>query len=160
MLMAISWKTSVLPLISLSLQTLRMIYKTWANEYMTSARNTGWRSAYQKPKLWYSPMNTYFKTNIKLDDISLDQANRFKYLGVTITPSNDSTSEIKSRLLLASTALGKLQKVWSDKDITLSTKLRLLNALVYPVLLYGSEIYTIKKNETRSFWDALLQKGS
>ena len=59
----------------------------------------------------------------------------------------DSTSEIKSRLLLALTALGKLQKVWSDKDITLSTKLCLLNALVYPVLLYGSEIWTIKKND-------------
>ena len=87
--------------------------------------------------------------NIKLDNTSLDQVNRFKYLGVTLTPSNDSTSEIKSRLLLASTALGKLQKVWSDKDITLSTKLRLLNALVYPVLLYGSEISTIKKNDLK-----------
>ena len=84
------------------------------------------------------------QVNIKLDDTSLDQVNRFKYLGVTLTPSNDSTSEIKSRLLLASTALGKLQKVWSDKDITLSTKLRLLNVLVYPVLLCGSEIWTIK----------------
>ena len=74
------------------------------------------------------------QVNIKLDDTSLD-------LGVTLTPSNDSTSEIKSRLLLASTALGKLQKVWSDKNITLSTmstKLRLLNALVYPVLLATS----------------------
>ena len=40
---------------------------------------------------------------------------------------------------------GNYIKVWSDKDITLSTKLRLLNALVYPVLLYGSEIWTIKK---------------
>ena len=89
------------------------------------------------------------QVNIKLDDTPLDQVNRFKYLGVTLTPSNDSTSEIKSRLLLASTALGKLQKVWSDKDITLSTKLRLLNALVYPVLLYGSEIWTIKKNDLK-----------
>ena len=89
------------------------------------------------------------QVNIKLDDASLDQVNRFKYLRVTLTPSNDSTSEIKSRLLLASTALGKLQKVWSDKDITLSTKLCLLNVLVYPVLLYGSEIWTIKKNDLK-----------
>ena len=75
--------------------------------------------------------------------------NRFKYLGVTLAPSNVSTSKIKSRLLPASTVLGKLQKVWSDKDITLSTKLHLLNALVYPVLLYGSEIWTIKKNDLK-----------
>ena len=89
------------------------------------------------------------QVNIKLDDTSLDQVNQFKYLGVTLTPSNDSTSEIKSRLLLVSTALGKLHKVWSDKDITLFTKLRLLNALVHPVLLYGSEIWTIKKNDLK-----------
>ena len=50
-----------LPMTSLSLQTLRMIYKPWSNEYMMSARNTAWRSAYQKPKLWYSPMKINFK---------------------------------------------------------------------------------------------------
>ena len=57
----INWKTSVLPMTSLSLQTLRMIYKPWSNEYMMSAINTGWRSAYQKPKIWYSPMKINFK---------------------------------------------------------------------------------------------------
>ena len=86
---------------------------------------------------------------MKINFTSLDQVNRFKYLRVTLTTSNDSTSEIKSRLLLALTALMKLQKVWSDKNITLSTKLSLLNALVYPVLLYGSEIWTIKKNDLK-----------
>ena len=55
------------------------------------------------------------QVNMKLDDTSLDQVNRFKYLGVILTQSNDPTSEIKSRLLLASTALGKLQKVWNDR---------------------------------------------
>ena len=44
---------------------------------------------------------------------------------------------------------GNYRKSWSDKDITLSTKLRLLNALVYPVLLYGSEIWTIQKNDLK-----------
>ena len=54
-------KDSVLPMTSLSLQTLRIIYKPWSNEYMMSARNTGWRSSYQKPKLWCSPMKINFK---------------------------------------------------------------------------------------------------
>ena len=59
---------------------------------------------------------------IKLNDTSLDQVNRFKYLGVTLTPSNDSTSEIKSRLLLASTALGKLRKSGVIRDAPLDFK--------------------------------------
>ena len=101
-----------------------------------------------KTKIMMISHEDQLQVNIKLDDTSLDQVNRSKYLGVTLTPSNESTSEIKSRLLLASTALGKLQKVWSDKDITLSTKFRLLNALVYPVL-YGSEIWTIKKSDLK-----------
>ena len=89
------------------------------------------------------------QVNIKLDGTTLEQVDRFKYLGVTLTPSNESTSEIKSRLMLASRALGKLQKVWTDKDITLATKLRLVNALIYPVLLYGSEVWTIKTNDLK-----------
>ena len=102
-----------------------------------------------KPKATIFSHKEQLQVTIKLDDTSLDQGNRFKYLGVTLTPSNDSTSEIKSRLLLASTVLRKLRKVWSDKDITLSTKLRLLNAFFYPVLLYGSKIWTIKKNDLK-----------
>ena len=43
--------------------------------------------------------------------------------------------------------MGKLQKVWTENDITLTTKLRLVNALIYPALLYGSEIWTIKTND-------------
>ena len=50
------------------------------------------------------------QVNIKLDDTSLDQVNRFKYLGVTFTPSNDSTSEIKSRLLWHQQPWGNYRK--------------------------------------------------
>jgi hypothetical protein len=50
---------------------------------------------------------------------------------------------------LASTALGKLQKVWIDKDIILATELCLVNALIYPELLYGSEVWPIKMNDLK-----------
>ena len=74
------------------------------------------------------------QVNTKLDGTSLEQVNRFKYLGVTLTPLNDTSSEIKSRIMLMSTALGKLQKVWTDKDITLTTKL--VNVLVIQITLW------------------------
>ena len=114
-----------------------------------SARNTGWKSAFQKTKALIFNREDQLQVNIKLDGTSLEQANRFKYQGGTLTQSNDSSSEIKSRLMLASTAVEILQKVWTDKDITLATKLRLVNALVYPVLLYSSEIWTIKTNNPK-----------
>ena len=89
------------------------------------------------------------KANIQIENTTLDQVDKFKYLGVTFTASNDSTTEIRCRLMQASIVLGKLQRIWKDDDISLKTKLRLLNALVYPVLLYGSEIWTIKKADRK-----------
>ena len=113
------------------------------------SKKYGMEISIPKTKAMIFSRDDQLQVNIKLDGTSLEQVNRFKYLGVTLTPSNDSTSEIQSRLMLASTALGKLQKVWTDKDISLTTKLRLVNALVYPVLLYGSEIWTIKANDLK-----------
>ena len=80
------------------------------------------------------------KVDIKIDNITLEQVDQLKYFGVTLTPSNDSTTEINHRQMLASTVLGKLQRVWKDDDVSLRTKLRLVNALVYPVLLYEAEV--------------------
>ena len=123
--------------------------QTLIEQVHDASKKFGMEISIPKTKAMIFSREDQLQVNINLDGTPLEQVNRFKYLGVTLTPSNDSTSEIKSRLLLASTALGKLQKVWSDKDVTLSTKLRLVNALIYPVLLYGSEIWTIKKNDMK-----------
>ena len=102
-----------LPMTSLSLQTLRMIYKPFFERVHDVSKKYGIEISIPKTKAMIFSHEDQLQVNIKLDDTSLDQVNRFKYLGVTLTQSNDSTSEIKSRLLLASTALGKLQKVWN-----------------------------------------------
>ena len=87
--------------------------------------------------------------NITINGSALEQVSQFKYLGVTLTPSNDSSCEIKQRLMLASVVLGKLQRIWHDKYVAQKTKLRLVNALVYPVLLYSSAAWTIRKADQK-----------
>ena len=81
------------------------------------SKKYGMEISIPKTKAMVFSHEVQLQVNIKMDDTSLDQVNRFKYLRLTLTPSNDSTSEIKSRLLLASAALGKLQKVWSDNTL-------------------------------------------
>ena len=57
--------------------------------------------------------------------------------------------EILRRLALGRAAMTGLNKIWKDKDITISTKCRIVNALVFPVVLYGCESWTIRKAERR-----------
>ncbi len=121
--------------------------QTLLNKVHTTSKKYGMEISIQKTKAMVFDISSAEpeKVDIKIDNISLEQVDQFKYLGVTLTPSNDSTTEINHRLMLASTVLGKLQRVWKDDDVSLRTKLRLVNALVYPVLLYGAEVWTIKK---------------
>ena len=67
-----------------------------------------------------------------MDGEPLKQVNEFKYLGSIITANNSSATDIKRRLGLA---FGKLDKVWKNKKVRLTTKIRLLDALVLPVAL-------------------------
>ena len=85
--------------------------------------------------------------NITLKGKPLKQVNEFKYLGSIITANNSSATDIKRRLGLATGAFGKLDKVWKNKKVRLTTKIRLLDALVLPVALYGCETWARTQNE-------------
>ena len=65
--------------------------------------------------------------------------------GSKITADDDFSYEIKRHLLLGRKAMTSLDKILKGRDITLSTKLRLVKAMVFPVVMYGYEIWTIKK---------------
>ena len=71
----------------------------------------------------------------------------FIFRGSKITADGDCSHEIKRRLLLGRKAMTNLDSVLKSRDITLPTKVRLVKAMVFPVVMYGCESWTIKKAE-------------
>ena len=73
----------------------------------------------------------------------------FIFLGSKITADGDFSHEIKRRLLLGRKAMSNLDSILKSRDITLSTKVHLVKAMVFPVVMYGCESWTVKKAERR-----------
>ena len=73
----------------------------------------------------------------------------FIFLGSKITANGDCSHEIKRRLLLGRKVMTKLDSILKSRDITLSTQVRLVKAMVFPVVMYGCESWTIKKADHR-----------
>ena len=73
----------------------------------------------------------------------------FIFLGSKITADGDCSHEIKRPLLLGRKVMTNLDSILKSRDITLSTKVRLVKAMVFPVVMYGCESWTIKKVEHR-----------
>ena len=73
----------------------------------------------------------------------------FIFLGSKITADGDCSHEIKRRLLFGKKVMTKLDSMLKSRDITLSTKVHLVKAMVFPVVMYGYESWTIKKAECR-----------
>ena len=71
----------------------------------------------------------------------------FIFWGPKITADGDCSHEIKRRLLLGRKVMTNLDSIFKSRDITLLTKVRLVKAMVFPVIMYGCEIWTIKKAE-------------
>ena len=73
----------------------------------------------------------------------------FIFLGSKITVDGDYSHEIKRRLLLGRKVMSNLDSIFKSRHITLSTKVRLVKAMVFPVVMYGCESWTVKKAELR-----------
>ena len=73
----------------------------------------------------------------------------FIFWGSQITANGDCSHEIKRRLLFGSKVMTNLDSILKGRDITLSTKVRLVKAMVFPVVMYGCKGWTIKKAEHR-----------
>ena len=71
----------------------------------------------------------------------------FIFLGSKIIADGDCSHEIKRRLLLGRKVMTKLDSILKSRDITLPTKVRLVKAMVFPVIMYGCDNWTIKKAE-------------
>ena len=76
-----------------------------------------------------------------------ETASDFIVLGSKITADGDCSHEIKRRLLLGRKVMTNLDNIFKSRDITLPTKVRLVKTMVFPVVMYGCESWTIKKAE-------------
>ena len=82
-------------------------------------------------------------------EIDGETASDFIFLGSKITADGDCNHEIKRQLLLGRKVMTKLDSILKSRDITLSTKVHLVKAMVFPVVMYGCESCTVKKAECR-----------
>ena len=82
-----------------------------------------------------------------IDGETMETVTKFIFLGSKITAGGDCSHEIKRCLLLGRKAMTKLDNILNSRDITLPTKICVLKAMVFPVVLYGYESWTIKKAE-------------
>jgi len=80
-------------------------------------------------------------------DEQLAQVNTFPYLGSLITEDGECTTEFRTRLNRGQAIGASLQKIWESHSVPISTKIRLMKALVWPVATYGCESWTLRKNE-------------
>ena len=84
-------------------------------------------------------------TSWEIDGETVETVADFIFLGSKITAGGDCSHEIKRRLLLGRKVMTNLDSIFKSKDITLLTKVRLVKAMVFPVVMYGCESWTVKK---------------
>ena len=86
-------------------------------------------------------------TSWEIDGETVETVADFIFLCSKITVDGDCSHEIKRRLLLQREAMTNLGSIFKSRDITLPTKVRLVKAMVFPVVMYGCESWTVKKAE-------------
>ena len=88
-------------------------------------------------------------TSWQIDGETMETVTDFILRGSIITVGGDCNHEIKRRLLLGRKAMTNLDSIFTSRDITLPTKVHLVKAMVFPVVMYGCESWTVKKAERR-----------
>ena len=83
----------------------------------------------------------------QIDGVTMETVTGFIFLGAKITADGDCSHEIKRHLLLGGKVMTKLDSILKSRDITLSTKVHLVKAMAFSVVMYGCESWTVKKAE-------------
>ena len=98
------------------------------------------------------------------NSFTVETVTDFIFLGSKITADGDCSHEIKRHLLLGRKVMTNLDSIFENRDVTLPTKVRLVKAVVFPVVMYGYESWTVKKAECRRIdafelwcWRSLLR---
>ena len=106
----------------------------------------------EKAGLKFSIQNTRIMasdpiTSLQIDGEKVATGTDFIFLGSKLTAGGDSSHKIKRHLLFGNKTMTKLDSILKSKDITLPTKVHLVKAMVFPVVMFGCESWTIKKAE-------------
>ena len=109
-------------------------------------------------------MMTEDQGKMVVDGKHIEVVYHFIFLGSIITKDGFCESVIRRRLAMGRCAMGGLTKIWKDRGITLRTKIRLVKALVFPIVLYGADSWTMRKLESKMidafelwYWIRLLR---
>ena len=101
----------------------------------------------QKTKIMASGPITSWEIDGEIDGETVETVSDFIFLGSKITADGDCSHEIKRRLVFGRKVMTNLDSIFKSRDITLPTKVRLVKAMVFPVVMYGYESWTVKKAE-------------
>ena len=126
--------------------TVRERKSGWTDRQWTSSDRTSYticRRPMQKTKIMASgPITSW-----EIDGETVETVSDFIFLGSKITADGDCSHEIKRRLLLGRKVMTNLDSIFKSRDITLPTKVHLVKAMVFPVVIYGCGSWTVKKAE-------------
>ena len=112
------------------------------------SENIGLKLNIQKTKIMaFGPITSW-----QIDGETVETVPDFIFLGSEITADGDCSRETKRRLLLGRKVMTNLDSLLKSRDITLSTKVRLVKAMVFSVVMYGCESWTVKKAERRRIY--------
>ena len=113
------------------------------DESEEESEKVGLKLNIQKTKIMASGPITSWQT----DGETVETVTNFIFLGSKITADGDYSHEIKRHLLLGRKVMTNLDSILKSRDVTLPTKVHLVKAMVFPVVIYGCESWTIKKAE-------------
>ena len=117
--------------------------KSFLMKVKEESEKVGLKLNIQTTKIMASGPITSWQTDGEIVEILSD----FIFGGSKITADGDCSHEIKRRLLLGRKVMTKLDSILKSRDITLSTKVSLVKSMVFPVVMYGCESWTVKKAE-------------
>ena len=124
-------------------QKVKEDLKTLLMKVKEESEKVGLKLNIQKPKIMASgPITSW-----QIDEETVETLADFIFLGSKIIADGDCSHEIKRRLLLGRKVMTNLDSILKSGDITLSAKVCLVKAMLFPVVMYGNESWTIKKSE-------------
>ena len=119
--------------------------KSFLMKVKEESENVGLRLNIQKTKIMASgPITSW-----QIDGETMEAVTDFIFLGSKITAHGDWSHAIKRQLLLGRKVMTNVDSILKSRDITLPTKVRLVKAMTFPVVMYGCESWTVKKAERR-----------